>query len=98
MRGNDWGGATKVLAQGGILLGAAAADARIGYQPNGVVQVLFAKQGQCLRQSPEQLGSIWPAQRNDDSPAVPLESQWNRVKEIFVGGDKNGLLLLCVSK
>lgn len=76
----------------------AAADARLSHQPNGVVQVPFAEQGQRIRQSPEQIGTIWSAQRNDDRPAVPLERQWNRVIEILVGGDKNGLLLLGVSK
>jgi hypothetical protein len=81
-----------------VLLGAPAADARFCDQPNGVVQVPFAKQNQGIGQSPEQIGAIWSAQRNDDSPAVPLEFQRNGVKEILVGGDKNGLLLLCVSK
>jgi hypothetical protein len=82
----------------GVLLGAATADARFRYQPSSVVQVPFANQRQRIGLSPEQIGAIGFAQRNDDSPAMPLECQWNGVKEILVGGDKNGLLLLCVSK
>jgi hypothetical protein len=81
-----------------VLLGAAAADARFRDQPNGVAQVPFAKQSQGIGQSLEQIGAIWFAQCNHNSSAVPLECQWNGVKEILVGGDEYGLLLLCASK
>lgn len=78
--------------------GVAAADSRVGHQPDGVAQIPPAKQGQGIRQPAQQIGAIGFAQGDDNRPAMTRESERNRVKEILVGRDEDRAVRLRVGE
>jgi hypothetical protein len=81
-----------------LRLGVSAADAGICHQPDRVLQISFAQNGQSIGQPVKQIGPIRFAQRNDDSSVMSRESQWNSMEEVFVRHDRDCVLVLSVSK